>query len=105
MGYRIAATLQLLCFFFVAAFAFSPQDYMPEGWEKIPELKADGKWPQFFHMPVLMLMFITLLNDGTLITIGYDHAVAPKTPPKWNLPYLFTSAGVQAFVAMISSLN
>jgi H+-transporting ATPase len=56
-------------------------------------------------MPVLMLMLITLLNDGTLITIGYDHAVAPKTPPIWNLPFLFTSAAVQAFVAMISSLG
>jgi H+-transporting ATPase len=30
-------------------------------------------WPRFFHMPVLMLMLITLLNDGTLISIGYDR--------------------------------
>merc|ERR1719482_124049 len=29
---------------------------------------------------LLMLMLITLLNDGTLITIGYDLAVAPKLP-------------------------
>jgi len=56
-------------------------------------------------MPVLMLMLITLLNDGTLITIGYDIAVAPKTPPKWNMPFLFSMAAVQAFVAMISSVN
>merc|ERR1711948_123580 len=39
------------------------------------------------------------------ITIGYDLAVAPKTPPKWNMPFLFSMAFVQAFVAMISSVN
>jgi len=50
-------------------------------------------------------MLITLLNDGTLITIGYDLAVAPKTPPKWNMPFLFSMAFVQSFVAMISSVN
>eukprot|EP00595_Chromulina_sp_UTEXLB2642_P002324 CAMPEP_0196765008 /NCGR_PEP_ID=MMETSP1095-20130614/7376_1 /TAXON_ID=96789 ORGANISM="Chromulina nebulosa, Strain UTEXLB2642" /NCGR_SAMPLE_ID=MMETSP1095 /ASSEMBLY_ACC=CAM_ASM_000446 /LENGTH=593 /DNA_ID=CAMNT_0042122131 /DNA_START=169 /DNA_END=1947 /DNA_ORIENTATION=- len=30
--YRIAATLQLLCFFFIAVFWFKPIDYMPTGW-------------------------------------------------------------------------
>jgi H+-transporting ATPase len=55
-------------------------------------------------MPVLMLMLITLLNDGTLITIGYDRAEPTQTPPKWNLAFLFSMAYVQAFVAMISSL-
>jgi len=52
-----------------------------------------------------MLMLITLLNDGTLITIGYDYAVAPKTPPVWNMRFLFSMAFVQSFVAMISSIN
>merc|ERR1719440_2598473 len=33
LTYRIAATLQLLCFFFVAAFAFRPKDYMPQNWK------------------------------------------------------------------------
>merc|ERR1712054_466301 len=45
------------------------------------------------------------MGDGTLITIGYDYAVAPETPPLWNLPFLFSMAFVQAFVAMISSVN
>ena len=87
--YRIAATLQLLFFFFIAIFAFHPADYQVD-------------WPEFFHIPVLMLMrkstehaffllpysyraqrhpshfltVITLLNDGTLITIAYDYAEA-----------------------------
>merc|ERR1712178_363417 len=81
LTYRIAATLQLLCFFFIAVFAYRPNEYMPTNWEKDPEFMDTQEWPPFFHMPVLMLMLITLLNDGTLITIGYDYAVPPTTPP------------------------
>jgi len=105
LTYRIAATLQLLCFFFISVFAFRPNEYMPKDWENDREFTDTVEWPPFFHMPVLMLMLITLLNDGTLITIGYDIAVAPATPPKWNMPFLFSMAFVQAFVAMISSVN
>merc|ERR1719207_57852 len=80
---------------------------MPKDWKTNPEFRAVEPnlqdWPPFFHMPVLMLM--PLLNDGTLITIGYDIAVAPKTPPVWNMPFLFSMSFVQAFVAMISSVN
>jgi hypothetical protein len=42
-------------------------------------------WPEFFKMPVLMLMLITLLNDGTLISVGYDHVKPSHYPEKWNL--------------------
>merc|ERR1712159_656525 len=105
LTYRIAATLQLLCFFFIAVFAYRPNEYMPKDWQKDPEFPDTKEWPPFFHMPVLMLMLITLLNDGTLITIGYDYAQAPATPPQWNMPFLFSMAFVQAFVAMISSVN
>ena len=60
--YRIAATLQLLVFFFIAVFAFKPDHYEPPaGTPGFPDSMA---WPEFFHMPVLMLMLITLLNDG-----------------------------------------
>merc|ERR1719194_347815 len=105
LTYRIAATLQLLCFFFIAVFAYRPDEYMPKDWQHDAEFMDTQEWPPFFHMPVLMLMLITLLNHGTLITIGYDLAVAPKTPPKWNMPFLFSMAFVQSFVAMISSVN
>merc|ERR1712014_181243 len=37
--------------------------------------------------------------------IGYDYVVAPETPPIWNLRFLFSMEFVQAFVAMISSVN
>jgi H+-transporting ATPase len=82
--YRIAATLQLLIFFFMAVFAFYPVDYV-----KI--------WPDFFHMPVLMLMLITLLNDGTLVTIALDY-------DPWNLPAIFLTSSVLDAVSCGSSL-
>ena len=97
--YRVAATLQLLLFFFIATFAFHPNDY-----EEPPENVLDGDWPEFFHVPVLMLMLITLLNDGTLITIAYDNARANESPDRWNLPGLFIASSVLGLVSCFSSL-
>jgi H+-transporting ATPase len=99
--YRIAATLQLIFFFIIAIFAFHPADYQPQD---IDELDLGMDWPDFFHMPILMLMLITLLNDGTLITIAYDYAEASETPSSWNLPVIFTVSGVLGSVSCISSL-
>lgn len=58
----------------------------------------------YFQLPVLMLMLITLLNDGTLITIAYDRVTPSPRPEKWNLPVLFVTSGVLAAVACGSSL-
>lgn len=113
INYRIAATLQLLLFFFIAVFAFPPQDYYctddgdnafmldDEG-----EVKEDFEkyCPSFFQLPVIMLMLITLLNDGTLISVGYDKATPSKRPEKWNLRVLFTVSSVLGLVSMGSSL-
>lgn len=55
-------------------------------------------------MQVLMLMLITLLNDGTLITIAYDNAVASTSPNKWNLQALFLASSVLGAVSCFSSL-
>eukprot|EP01012_Entosiphon_sulcatum_P038967 TRINITY_DN508_c0_g1_i1.p1 TRINITY_DN508_c0_g1~~TRINITY_DN508_c0_g1_i1.p1 ORF type:complete len:933 (-),score=160.22 TRINITY_DN508_c0_g1_i1:390-3188(-) len=91
LTYRIAATLQLLVFFFVSVLALHPKEYREE-------------WPDFFRMPVLMLMLITLLNDGTLISIGYDHVKASQIPEVWNLRVLFTVSGMLAAIACGSSI-
>jgi H+-transporting ATPase len=40
-------------------------------------------------MPVLFLMLITVLNDGTLITVAYDNVNPSKMPEKWNLKALW----------------
>jgi H+-transporting ATPase len=89
--YRIAATLQLLLFFFIAIFWFRPSTF-------------DPSWPPFFHMPVIMLMLITLLNDGTLIAIGYDNVKPTALPCVWNRPALFLISISLATVALVSSL-
>jgi H+-transporting ATPase len=61
----VAATLQLLIFFFIAVLALRPVEFMPDDYQNNPEFATP--WPRFFRMPVLMLMLITLLNDGKLI--------------------------------------
>jgi H+-transporting ATPase len=91
LTYRIAATLQLLVFFFIAVFWFKPVSFEPS-------------FDIFFHMPVLMLMLITLLNDGTLIAIGYDNVVPQQMPEKWNIKALFAVSSMLALIALISSL-
>lgn len=101
LTYRIAATLQLLFFFFIALFAFVPRDYLPTP----PPLEARvEEWPNFFCLPVLMLMIITILNDGTLCCIGYDNAEPSQFPERWNLPVLFIVSITLGVVACVSSL-
>ena len=143
ISYRIAATLQLLVFFFLAVIFFSPESYYKaNGFENAPGseyiniprqskfcpsgfLREDNRfaqiglnydelqaaetgcsniilpicseeetgacevWPAFFQMPVLMLMLITLLNDGALISVGYDVVAPSAHPEHWNLGRLF----------------
>jgi H+-transporting ATPase len=59
INYRVAATLQLLCFFFVAVFAFPPHNYQPadaslrltEVQEEQPnQICVDGIWPNYFKV-------------------------------------------------------
>jgi len=97
LTYRVSATLQLVFFFFISVFALPPKSFGA----------VDPEHPhqaEFFHLPVLMFMLITLLNDGTLMSIGYDRFVPQQSPQKWNLPALFFIAAVLAGVACVSSL-
>jgi H+-transporting ATPase len=101
LTYRIAATMQLLVFFFVAVLSWKPNEMIPRPFH--PQLHHE-EWPPFFRMPVLLLMLITLLNDGTLIAIGYDHVNTSPYPETWNLPVRFLVSGVLGFVAFASSI-
>eukprot|EP00667_Euglena_gracilis_P001245 EG_transcript_1245 len=101
LTYRIAATLQLVMFFFIALFAFVPTDYLPADPTIVPEYTS---WPHYFILPVLLLMLITLLNDGTLCCIGYDNAKASPLPERWNLWILFIVSGTLGFIACLGSL-
>lgn len=93
---RIAATLQLLTFFFISVFAFDPKKFCEDAIGTVTNGVGNGPapyacpiaegddpeadYPNFFQLPVLMLMLITLLNDGTLISVGYDR-VKPSPRP------------------------
>jgi len=101
LTYRIAATMQLLVFFFVAVLSWSPNSMLPQPY---PAEVKHLEWPAFFRMPVLLLMLITLLNDGTLIAIGYDHVNTSQHPETWNLPVRFLVSGVLGAVAFGSSI-
>jgi len=101
LTYRIAATLQLLIFFFIALFAFPPTDYIPDN---PPDNLNTDEWPDYFSLPVLMLMIITVLNDGTLCSIGYDNVKPSPHPEYWNLPALFVVSSALGIIACASSL-
>lgn len=104
--YRIAASLQLLFFFFFAVVFLHPSNYvpvpLPPDWKD--DMTNEHAWPYFYRMPVLMLMLITLLNDGALLSIGYDRVTASPRPCVWNLRLLFVVSGVMAAIACVSSL-
>ena len=38
--------------------------------------------PAYFKLPVIALVLITILNDGTIITIAYDNVVPGNRPEK-----------------------
>lgn len=98
---RIAATLQLLTFFFISVFAFDPKKFCEDAIGPDPNNPTgpapyacpinknsddpEEDYPNFFQLPVLMLMLITLLNDGTLISVGYDR-VKPSPRPGERRP-------------------
>merc|ERR1719498_2187759 len=50
------------------------------------------------------MVLITILNDGTIISIAYDHVVPGDRPEKWHLPIVFSVAVLLGGVACISSL-
>ena len=115
INYRIAATLQLLIFFFITVFAFPPDKYFCSNEYEIYS-STDGethnvttgyvdicrdsqtqrvlfnsdaynaciddyaescnyevKCPSYFQLPVILLLLITVLNDGTLKCWGWNR--------------------------------
>ena len=105
--YRIACTFQLLIFFFISMIAINPRDYHYQG-------KGDPSFdptdvhkhrpPEVFALPVITIVIITLLNDGTIISIAYDKVTVSRTPNKWNLYLIFTIAILLGSIAFFSSL-
>jgi len=92
--YRIACTLQLLVFFFLSVLFVKPREIM-----------ADEDADKYFALPVMAMVLITILNDGTIISIAYDYVVPGKHPEKWNLWVVCTVAVALGGVACASSIT
>ena len=71
-----------------------------EGKDIKKEITKCHTWPAFFQLPVLMLMLITLLTDGALISVGYDIVKPNPIPEQWNLVRLFIVASVMGGVSL-----
>jgi len=101
--YRVACTCQLLVFFFFAILTASPSSshfygktYGPAGCQ----IDHAG----VFTLPVIALIIITILNDGTILTIAYDRVVPERKPQQWNLKEVTVVAGVLGAIGCLSSL-
>eukprot|EP00239_Pterosperma_sp_CCMP1384_P003511 CAMPEP_0197850936 /NCGR_PEP_ID=MMETSP1438-20131217/16822_1 /TAXON_ID=1461541 /ORGANISM="Pterosperma sp., Strain CCMP1384" /LENGTH=913 /DNA_ID=CAMNT_0043464361 /DNA_START=162 /DNA_END=2903 /DNA_ORIENTATION=- len=95
--YRVACTIQLLSFFFIAVIFLHPRRYFKP-------LGSDYDPPPYFNLPVVALVVITILNDGTIISIAYDHVIPSSRPERWNLPVVFSVACWLGLVAVASSM-
>jgi H+-transporting ATPase len=99
--YRTAATLFLILFFFIAAFALPPSKFQP------PTTKPGAsafKWPPFFELPIIQLMLLVVLNDIVFTLIGRDRVRPSPRPDKWNLRATFLVAAVLASVPTAACL-
>ena len=96
--YRLSCSFQLLLFFFICVVAINPSTNpcsKHENCNTIPNTAA---------LPVLTLVIIALLNDGTIISIAYDKPSISKEPKSWNLTIIFTIACVLGSISFFSSL-
>ena len=113
--YRISCTLQLLFFFFFAIMAVSPND--ANFWNGVgivdrnagpcnngltPNEDCPGDYS--FTLPVISLVIITILNDGTMITIAHDKVIPEKRPQKWAMFEVSVISCVLGAVACLSSM-
>mmetsp|Transcript_33177 Transcript_33177/g.80589 ORF Transcript_33177/g.80589 Transcript_33177/m.80589 type:complete len:979 (-) Transcript_33177:295-3231(-) len=89
--YRVAGTIQLIFFFFIAIF-FDPSDYFSDTDEKN------------FRLPVLAVVFITLVNDACVLTISRDNVEASRDPQAWHLREVFLVSAVLGFSAVAASV-
>lgn len=108
--YRIACTIQLLLFFFISVLLFHPDScqfahFVPfKGDCPYQNNESTEAVAPYFKLPVIALVLITILNDGTIISIAYDNVVPSKKPETWDLPRIYWISSTLGLVAVASSL-
>jgi H+-transporting ATPase len=78
--YCVVETIRILIFITLAIFVY-------------------GTYP----VTVIMLVLLALINDGSMVTIAYDNTTIPKTPQRWNMPYILSLATVIGLVGVIET--
>jgi hypothetical protein len=76
------------CFFFFAIVAIDPNASSNYGYDWSEGKVTGGCQVDHnvaFTLPVLSLVVITILNDGTIITIAYDKVIPDTKPQKWDM--------------------
>lgn len=102
--YRIACTIQLLCFFFFAVLTVDPYSDVFYGAPGSATKTCNPGQDGVFTLPVISLVVITILNDGTIITIAHDKVIPDKNPQKWDLGEVVIISAVLGLVACLSSM-
>jgi H+-transporting ATPase len=102
--YRIACTIQLLVFFFLAVLTILPDSAYLFGNASDANFDGDMAHAAAFTLPVISLVIITILNDGCMITISHDRVLPEEVPQKWALTEVTVIATVLGVVACFSSL-
>jgi len=98
--YRIACSYQLLLFFFTIMIGINPKrDFTCTGHDDCDDI------PSTFALPVLTIVIIVILNDGTIISIAYDNVTVSKKPEKWNLNVIYMASILLGTIAYFSSLG
>lgn len=80
--YRIAETVRVLLFVTAAILAFD-----------------------LFPVTAIMIVLLALLNDGAILAIAYDRAVAAKDPAGWQMRTVLTVATVLGIIGVVSSFG
>lgn len=93
--FRIAGTIQLILFFFMAIFVH-PNRYFTDSYDK-------GSTQDHLYLPVIAIVLITLLNDACVLTIARDNVVANRHPQDWNLVEVFIVSAVLGIIACAGS--
>jgi H+-transporting ATPase len=67
-------------------------------------LPGDDCNPTYFKIPVIALVLITILNDGTIISIAYDNVKPSALPEQWNLIRVCITSLILGVIACASTL-
>ena len=78
--YACAVTIRIVVCFTILAFAYK------------------------FNFPPFMILVVTLLNDGTIMTLSFNHILPSKTPDSWDLAEIFAFAIAYSLYLTLSTI-